>query len=78
MEFDIHTHTLVPKHTKLNEKEVEELLKKYNISKRQLPRISKKDPAIKDMKLKAGEIVKIKRKSPTSNEAFFYRVVVDG
>jgi DNA-directed RNA polymerase subunit H len=78
MKFDIYTHNLVPKHTKLNKKEIEELLNKYNISKRQLPRISKNDPAIKNMKLEVGDVVKIKRKSPTYGEFFFYRVVVNG
>jgi len=78
MEFDIHTHTLVPKHIKLGEKEVKELLKTYNISKRQLPKIAKNDSAIKDMKLKAKDVVKIKRKSPTAGEYSFYRVVVNG
>lgn len=78
MKFDIHTHTFVPKHTKLSEKEVEEILAKYNISKKQLPRIAKNDPVIKDMKLKARDVIKIKRKSPTSNEFIFYRVVVNG
>jgi len=77
MTFDVTTHSLVPKHIKISDKEIEGILKKYNISKRQLPRISKKDPAIKEMKLKAGDIVKIKRKSPTSKDSYFYRVVVN-
>lgn len=78
MKFDIHTHILVPKHTKLSNKEIDELLNTYNVSKRQLPRISKNDAAIKDMKLKVGDIVKIKRESPTVGEYTFFRVVVNG
>jgi len=78
MKFDIHTHILVPKHTKLSNKEIDELLDAYNVSKRQLPRISKNDAAIKDMKLKVGDIVKIKRESPTVGEYTFFRVVVNG
>ena len=78
MKFDIHTHILVPKHTKLSNKEIDELLNTYNVSKRQLPRISKNDAAIKDMKLKVGDIVKIKRVSPTVGEFNFFRVVVNG
>jgi DNA-directed RNA polymerase subunit H (RpoH/RPB5) len=39
-------HILQPKHIKLNEKESEELLKKLNISKSQLPKILLNDPAL--------------------------------
>lgn len=76
-EVDINKHSFVPKHVKLEEKEKEELLKKYNVSAKQLPRISKKDAAIKDLQLKAGDVIKIMRKSPTAGETVFYRVVIN-
>jgi len=78
MNFEVKDHTLVPKHTKLSEVEAKEVLLKYNITKNQLPRISIKDPAIKDMKLKKGDIVKIERKSETAGKTIFYRVVIVG
>ncbi|MCK4522261.1 MAG: DNA-directed RNA polymerase subunit H [Nanoarchaeota archaeon] len=74
--FDVKNHILVPKHIKLSEKEKQELLQKYDISPRELPRILKKDPAIKDMDIKRGDVIKIIRKSQTSGEAIFYRCVV--
>ena len=68
-------HTLQPKHSKLNEKESSELLKKMNISKSQLPKIYSDDPAISGM-CEIGDIIKIERKSPDGKSFFYYRVVV--
>lgn len=76
--IDASKYVFVPKHSKASEKEKEELLKKYDISLSQLPRISKKDAALADINLKIGDVVKIIRKSHTSGEAVFYRVVFDG
>jgi len=73
---DITKHTFVPKHTKLSDDEIAELLKKYNISIKQLPKISSKDPVIKDIETKTGDVFKIIRDSSTNKEAFFYRVVM--
>lgn len=75
---DIKKHILVPKHVKLSEKDKEKLLEKYNISTTQLPRILKNDSAIKDLKLKQGDVVKIIRKSPTAGDIEFYRGVANG
>ena len=68
---------MVPKHSRASDKEKEELLKKYNVSVTQLPRISRKDSAIAGLNLKPGDVVKIVRKSPTAGEAVFYREVLD-
>lgn len=75
--FNIDKHILIPKHTKLSEKEKEKLLEKYNISEKELPRISKIDPAISSLNAKPGEIIKITRQSPTAGESVFYRVVTN-
>jgi len=75
--FDPSKHLLVPKHSRASDKEKEELLKKYNVSVTQLPRISRKDSAIAGLNLKPGDVVKIVRKSPTAGEAVFYREVLD-
>lgn len=77
-EFDIREHELVPKHEILNEKEKEELLKKYGITLRQLPRILISDPMVKVLNAKIGDVIKIIRKSPTAGETVYYRVVVKG
>ena len=77
-EVNITKHELVPKHTLLNDKEKEGLLKRYGIILRQLPRILESDPVVKLLNCKVGDVVKIIRKSETAGEAEYYRVVVKG
>lgn len=77
MKFEIKDHTLVPKHEKLSEGETTELLNKYNIIKLQLPKISRKDPAIKNLEINPGNIIKITRDSLTAGKTVFYRLVVN-
>ena len=73
----IKEHELVPKARVLNEKEVEELLKKYNLkSKSQLPKIFEKDPLVKICNAKKGDVLEIIRESPTAKEAYYYRLVI--
>ena len=67
-------HILQPKHTKLNEKEVEELLTKFNISKAQLPKIFLTDTALPPG-CEVGNIVKIERKEGDKVN-LYYRVVI--
>ena len=74
--FDVRTHILVPKHVKMTPEEVQELMKQYNIDKKQLPKIKKSDPAITNLDVEKGDIIKIIRKSPTIGESYFYRIVV--
>lgn len=68
---------MVPKHVKINDSEKEKLLKDYNVKLKQLPKILKNDPAIKELDVKPGEIIKIIRKSQTAGECMFYRVVAN-
>lgn len=75
--FKVEDHILVPKHTKINDKEKKALLEKYKITQRELPNIIKKDPAIKNLNAKSGDVIKIIRKSRTAGESAFYRVVVN-
>ncbi len=67
-------HFLQPKHHKLSEKEVEDLLHKLNISKSQLPKILVNDPAIPEG-CEVGDVIKIERKDE-DKVFFYYRVVV--
>ncbi len=67
-------HVLQPKHTKLSEKESQELLERYNISKAQLPKILSTDPALPEG-CQVGDIIKIERKNKDKIE-IYYRVVV--
>ncbi len=70
------THKLVPEHRILKEEEKQEILKNLNVGVHQFPKILKNDAAIRDMEPKQGDIVEIKRKSRTTGEAKYYRVVV--
>lgn len=75
--IDIKQHILVPEHVLLPKEESDELLIKYNINPNQLPRISRKDPAIVDLGPKAGDIIKIIRNSQTASKSVYYRVVIN-
>lgn len=66
-------HILQPKHTKLKPNEVQELLKKHNISLSQLPKIKNDDPALPEG-CKQGDLIKIERKDE-DNTHTYYRVV---
>ena len=67
-------HILQPKHSKITEKEAEELLGTLNISKAQLPKILSTDPALPEGCI-VGEIIKVQRKEEY-NIFISYRVVV--
>jgi len=75
--LDIKNHALVPKHDKCSEAEKKSILQRYKIDLKDLPKISINDPALYNLDLKAGDVVKIARKSPTAGESIFYRVVIE-
>ncbi|MCS7123230.1 MAG: DNA-directed RNA polymerase subunit H, partial [Candidatus Aenigmarchaeota archaeon] len=70
--MEIENHKLVPKHILLSEKEKEELLKKYGITLKELPRILSSDPMVKALNAKVGDVIKIIRKSPTAEVSEYY------
>ncbi len=76
--FDVTKHHLVPKHIKVSDREKQEILKKYNITTKELPKILVNDPAITNLDIKVDDVVKITRKSTTGGEFIFYRCVVNG
>jgi DNA-directed RNA polymerase subunit H len=67
-------HILQPKHSKLKQEEVAKILAKYNISLSQLPKMSKKDPAL-SQDCKVGDVIKIERKTEEGVQEYF-RVVI--
>jgi DNA-directed RNA polymerase subunit H len=67
-------HILQPKHIKINEKEIEKLLKDFNISKPQLPKILSSDPGLPEGCV-IGDVVKIERKEGDKIN-LYYRVVI--
>ena len=76
-EIDITKHYLVPKHVILSEEEKKELLEKYKVSLSDLPKIKISDPALKNLNVKPGDVVKIIRNNPWIGEEIYYRVVVE-
>lgn len=65
-----------PKVIMLNEEEIKQVLKDYNVSKKQLPQFEKKDPLVRYYNGRKGDMFKIIRSSPVSGVAIAYRVVV--
>ena len=72
--YSVKMHTLQPKHIKLKKEEANKLLLRLNISLVQLPKISKKDPALPET-CEAGDVVRIERQAPEGLQEYF-RVVV--
>lgn len=66
-------HILQPKHIKLKLDEVEKLLKTYNISLSQLPKIKESDSAVPEGCTR-GDVLKIERKEGDNLNVYF-RVV---
>jgi DNA-directed RNA polymerase subunit H (RpoH/RPB5) len=77
LQFNILQHKLVPKSQILNENEVEELKKKYNIKElKQLPEISRFDPQALAILLRPGQVCKFERDSATALKYDYFRVCV--
>ena len=77
LQFNILDHVLVPPHRVVNESEVLEVMKKYNIiNKWQFPDISRFDPVARVIGLRPGQLCHITRPSKTAIEANYYRICV--
>lgn len=75
LQFNILEHVLVPPHRVILEQEVEEIMKKYNITtKTQFPNISRFDPVARVIGLRPGQVCQITRPSKTSIETYYYRI----
>lgn len=75
--IDVKSHTLVPKHSKLSEKDKKELFEKYMITVNDLPGIAITDPVIVDLDVEEGDVIRIERRSPTAGITLFYRGVIN-
>ena len=73
---DITEHEYVPKHEILSKEEKDALFKKYQISKKQLPKIKSADPVARYYGLKADDVVKITRPSLTGGKYVTYRITI--
>lgn len=77
LQFNILNHSLVPDHRVMNDVEVAEVMKKYNINSLvEFPDISRFDPVARVIGLRPGKVCHIIRSSKTSVTADYYRVCV--
>ena len=76
-EYDATAHVLSPIHEKLTDDEVKQLLRDYNVEYAKLPKISITDPSIDTLEVKLGDVIKISRKSSTSGNTVYYRMVIE-
>ncbi|MDD1666136.1 MAG: DNA-directed RNA polymerase subunit H [Methanomicrobiales archaeon] len=67
---------MVPDHRIMEEGEISSLLSTYHLTLEQLPKIYHDDPAVKAVKAKAGDVIRIVRESQTAGRAESYRLVV--
>ena len=74
---NILEHSIVPRHEILSKEEKKKLLEKLGIDERRLPMILDSDPVVKKIEAKAGDVLKITRKSQTAGETVYYRLVTD-
>ena len=73
--FEVNTHILVPKFSKLDDTEKQALFDSLNISALQLPTILTKDPIAKTVNAKVGDVLKFERSGSTGRYNYFRRVV---
>lgn len=77
LQFNILKHVLVPEHKVISQKEVEAVMKRYNISNiSEFPDISRFDPVAQVIGLKPGNVVCIMRPSKTAILSPYYRLCV--
>lgn len=75
LQFNLLEHTLVPKHTILNNEEKEQLYVKFNVmdGKTQMPTISRFDPVAVAIGMRPGDVCEIERPSQTAIQSKYYR-----
>lgn len=77
-ELNVSVHMLVPKHELVLKEEANEILKQFNAKPDQFPFILSRDPAAVEIGAKAGDLIRITRRSETAGETIYYRYVVEG
>lgn len=74
--IDISSNQYVPKHVLLSDKEVQEVIKKYNISSDNMPKIKREDPMAKYVGARPGQVIRIDTFNPTNGTEPMYRFVI--
>jgi len=75
--FNVSKHDSVPKHEYITNKEVKEILLKYNIQFKNFEEIRREDPQAKFIGLRPNQVCKITRASTSSIYSIVYRKCVD-
>ena len=77
LQFNILQHRQVPPHRVLTNKEISDVMLKYNIRERnEFPEISRFDPVAQVIGLRPGNVCEIIRSSKTAIKALYYRVCI--
>ncbi len=74
--FNVLEHMMVPDHRIMEGEEITSLLSSYHLTLEQLPKIYHDDPAVKAIKAKPGDVIRIVRDSQTAGRAESYRLVI--
>lgn len=74
--INVTKHTLIPHHEKLSPEEKDQLLKKYNIQEKQLPRMLENDAIARYYGYEKGTVLKITYASELTKDHFIYRCVM--
>ena len=71
-------NNLVPKHSIASESELAELTARLGVKPERFPVISIEDPALKDISVKIGDVIRIDRESRVTKQVEpYYRIVVE-
>ena len=73
---NVSNHTLVPDHIVIDDPEIDSVLEEYGLSRTDLPKIKRNDPALPD-EASPGDVLKIVRDSRTAETSTSYRLVIE-
>lgn len=77
LQFNVLKHSLVPAHSIVPESDVEDIMRKYNISdKSEFPEISRFEPVAKAIGIRPGQLCHIIRPSKTAVTTDYYRLCI--
>jgi len=74
--MEIPTHESVPEHSLMSLSDIDKLVKKYKIAPMYFPKILVTDPVAVWYGIRAGNVVRVKRRSETAGYAYVYRICI--